>query len=371
MLAISHHLLVQIAAGRAGCTEWFTHYALLGDDIIIADRVVAANYLELMRYLGVTINLSKSFEMDSGTLEFAKRWFHPNLGDLSPMGPGLILAAVRNPRMLSMLIRDSVNRDFIFSSHVVRDLDRILRFLRPTSWVRRMRLPILSSVFGPTGGLWVSASGPLFKAVWIGLFPHQMIDKLNHLTELLFRDMALAQSPPLSGDEQVADLVSNFWNRARLLGPSLLGWISAPLVLCSPAFWVYYDLACRGDEKVSEFLEKSTQYWNQYTLILRDLSSPKRRKFARIEPVREMSIDLTRSTFDSRLLDWNRKVEETMLTYHTALFPSWEKYFHVEEELRLDKEYRDLSRSRNLFRKFYKPIPSHLALVPWGKTPST
>jgi hypothetical protein len=60
-----------------------------------------------------------------------------------------------------------------------------------------------------------------------------------------------------------------------------------------------------------------------------------------------------------------------MLTYHTALFSSWEKYFYVEEELRLDKEYRDLSRSRNLFRKFYKPIPSHLALVPWGKTPST
>jgi hypothetical protein len=170
-----------------------------------------------MRYLGVTINLSKSFEMDSGTLEFAKRWFHPTHGDLSPMGPGLILAAVRNPRMLSMLIRDSSNRDFIFSSHVVRDLDRILRFLRPTSWVRRMRLPILSSVFGPTGGLWVSASGPLFKAVWIGLFPHQMIDKLNHLTELLFRDMALAQSPPLSGDEQVADLVSNF-------GTALASW---------------------------------------------------------------------------------------------------------------------------------------------------
>lgn len=366
MLAISHHLLVQIAAGRSGYEGWFTHYALLGDDIIIADRVVAERYLELMRYLGVTINLSKSFEMDSGTLEFAKRWFHPTLGDLSPMGPGLILAAVRNPRMLSMLIRDSSNRDFIFSSHVVRDLDRILRFLRPNSWVRRFRLPILSSVLGPTGGLWVSASGPYFKAVWIGLFPHQMMDKINHLTELLFRDMALAQSPPLSGDEQVSDLVSNFWNRARLLGPSLLGWISAPLVLCSPAFWVYYDLALKGDEKVSEFLKKSTDYWNQYTVILRDLSSPKRRKFARIEPVREMSIDLTRSTFDSRLLDWNRKLEETILSYHTKLFPSWDKYFLIEEELRLDKEYRDLSRSRNLFRKFYKPIPTHLALVPRG-----
>lgn len=175
ILAISHHLLVQIAARRAGVEGWFTHYALLGDDIIIADEGVAKAYLDLMTNLGVTINLSKSFEMASGGFEFAKRWISPTLGELSPMSPGLILASVRNPRILATLFKDALKRDFVFSTHVVRDLVRFLRTIRPRKWLDRQLLPILSSVCGPNGGLWDSASGLYFKASWIKLFPSSRI----------------------------------------------------------------------------------------------------------------------------------------------------------------------------------------------------
>jgi hypothetical protein len=200
MLAITHHVLVQIAAQRTGVEGWFTHYALLGDDIIIADEAVAGAYLDLMTSLGVTINLSKSFEMASGTFEFAKRWISPTLGELSPMSPGLILASLRNPRMLATLFKDALKRDFVFSTHVVRDLVRFLRTIRPRKWLDRQLLPILSSVLGPNGGLWDSASGLYFKASWIKLFPSTRIaNKLRNPYQ--FTDSGPSERDPSSIEE--------------------------------------------------------------------------------------------------------------------------------------------------------------------------
>jgi len=88
-LAITHHLLVQVAARRAGIEGWFQNYAVLGDDIVIGHKLVAHNYLSLMTYLGVDINLSKSLESDTGFAEFAKRLIGPK-GDVSPVSPKLI-----------------------------------------------------------------------------------------------------------------------------------------------------------------------------------------------------------------------------------------------------------------------------------------
>jgi len=47
MLALSHHIIVQVAAIRVG-KHRFSAYALLGDDIVIADEAVAESYLALM-----------------------------------------------------------------------------------------------------------------------------------------------------------------------------------------------------------------------------------------------------------------------------------------------------------------------------------
>lgn len=58
--ALSHHILVQYAAIRAGYTGTFRAYRLLGDDIVIRHDEVARNYLELLGKLGVEVSAAKT-----------------------------------------------------------------------------------------------------------------------------------------------------------------------------------------------------------------------------------------------------------------------------------------------------------------------
>jgi hypothetical protein len=77
MLAITHHLIVQVAYKKAyNKDDLFTNYELLGDDIVIFDTLVADQYLDIMSNLGVAINLSKSVCSPTGdVVEFAKKTF--------------------------------------------------------------------------------------------------------------------------------------------------------------------------------------------------------------------------------------------------------------------------------------------------------
>jgi hypothetical protein len=84
MLALTHHAMVQYSAQRAGIKGWFTLYAVLGDDIVIADDRVARKYRALCKLLGVEIGLAKSLVSSGKTLEFAKRFFYQG-SDLSGM----------------------------------------------------------------------------------------------------------------------------------------------------------------------------------------------------------------------------------------------------------------------------------------------
>lgn len=93
MLAFTHHVLVHIAAIRANLPG-FKDYCILGDDIVIKNAEVAREYTSLMKELGVSINLSKSIISDKFA-EFAKKWLGPNDLDISPIGAGLIVNALR------------------------------------------------------------------------------------------------------------------------------------------------------------------------------------------------------------------------------------------------------------------------------------
>lgn len=83
MLALTHHFIVQYAAASIGYRKWFTNYLVLGDDIVIFDKKVAAVYLKVMADLGVGINLVKSV-ISKDSFEFAKRFIHKGV-DLSPV----------------------------------------------------------------------------------------------------------------------------------------------------------------------------------------------------------------------------------------------------------------------------------------------
>jgi hypothetical protein len=76
MLAMTHHAIVQFAAYRMGWRSWFTDYAVLGDDIVIANSNVATEYVKIMKEIGVDIGFHKSVISNNLSLEFAKRFFY-------------------------------------------------------------------------------------------------------------------------------------------------------------------------------------------------------------------------------------------------------------------------------------------------------
>lgn len=86
LFALTHHFMVWLAAEsvlRLG-RKCFLDYALLGDDIVIADERVANEYQSLMDRLGVAISKPKSLVSDCGCFEFAKQFWEGEL-DLSPV----------------------------------------------------------------------------------------------------------------------------------------------------------------------------------------------------------------------------------------------------------------------------------------------
>lgn len=84
MLAVTHHLLAQLAAHRARALRaspdplgfwiygWYTGYEVLGDDIVFFEEGPALEYLTIMETIGVPINLAKSVVATNATFEFAK-----------------------------------------------------------------------------------------------------------------------------------------------------------------------------------------------------------------------------------------------------------------------------------------------------------
>jgi len=118
MLALSHHIIVQVASLNCGKSS-FKAYAVLGDDIVIADDDVAHEYLKLMKMLGLEINLSKSL-ISKDFCEFAKRWIGPSGLDLSPLGPGLILRLCRNRFFMAALLTQ------MFELGIIRSIEETL-----------------------------------------------------------------------------------------------------------------------------------------------------------------------------------------------------------------------------------------------------
>lgn len=74
----------------------FTSYAVLGDDIVIANGPVAQQYLLLLEAIGVKVGLAKSLVSKYGALEFAKKFFLKG-EDCSPVALKEVAAAISNP----------------------------------------------------------------------------------------------------------------------------------------------------------------------------------------------------------------------------------------------------------------------------------
>lgn len=112
MLNLTHHLIVQWAYQRSldyKLGTLFDGYAVLGDDIVIASDSVASHYLDIMKELGVEINLSKSLLSRNGSCEFAKRYY-VNYQDASPLSFKELNAASVCNNIAVELCRKLMNR---------------------------------------------------------------------------------------------------------------------------------------------------------------------------------------------------------------------------------------------------------------------
>jgi hypothetical protein len=145
MLAVTHHVIVQIAAVQCGFkVNTFRQYCILGDDIVINNDRVASKYVHLMQTLGVDINDSKSI-ISYDVVEFAKRWLTP-YGEISPLGPGNVLNCSRNPGALGSLLYEANSKGYIDNpGHVLNLLPDM-----PGTYTSHMALA-LNSMFGLNG----------------------------------------------------------------------------------------------------------------------------------------------------------------------------------------------------------------------------
>lgn len=88
-MALVHHALVLFAAANTGVIRGsallsFLDYLVLGDDVVIANRLVAEEYIRLCASLGIKIGLNKSFISENGFFNFANQSFQGTL-NVSPL----------------------------------------------------------------------------------------------------------------------------------------------------------------------------------------------------------------------------------------------------------------------------------------------
>jgi len=88
---------VWIAAELLYPGKRFKDYALLGDDIVIADKAVANRDLQYLKTIGVEVSLAKTLVSSSGAAEFAKQFLVKGLSvDCSPISVKALLSC-HNP----------------------------------------------------------------------------------------------------------------------------------------------------------------------------------------------------------------------------------------------------------------------------------
>lgn len=125
LFALSHYVVVWLAAERAyfktrcGLTDLdvnneqflsqgskvpFKHYALLGDDIVIADEKVAEEYSLILQNLDVKIFKQKPFISKIGGMEFAKR-FYVGGKALSPVSVRALLQCKTTLSLLALRVK--------------------------------------------------------------------------------------------------------------------------------------------------------------------------------------------------------------------------------------------------------------------------
>jgi hypothetical protein len=130
MLALTHHVIVRYSALNVKINPKKLLYAVLGDDMAMANKKVAKAYADLFLGLGMEINPIKGF--DGCVLEFAKQLWSINKYNLSPFGSKNVLLFMRNVEFLPSILQELNTK-------------RFPQFLRKKDALRSPRIPLVTA----------------------------------------------------------------------------------------------------------------------------------------------------------------------------------------------------------------------------------
>ena len=289
LFALSHHYLVWLAAKKAfgGVSSMFRDYALLGDDIVIANEDVAREYSGLLNKLDVSISMSKSIISSNGTVEFAKRYWTSGLQkDLSPVSVQALLCC-----------RSTVGLCQLAPKYDIRSLNVLARLGGAGYRVRsrllstdsrkwaRLRAAFRVTHLGhrlPTE-LWIGRGSPLNPYLRAGLIVY-LLRELKPKQIQLFPDELV-----FDGEREILErTVVHRWMK------QWLSWVS----------W-YHKVACDPNISIDQLLDAPicAVSWKRQNFY------PNRFKFGLVWKLYDMAAGWTVSTTPKWLLDPNTKVQ--------------------------------------------------------------
>lgn len=177
-------------------------------------------------------------------------WFSGNRGELSALGPGLLLATVRNIYFLPVLIVQMFQRGWlIFPEHVERFIE-YARKIRKNISGSTLTL-MIATVLGPSGLLGGQSGHVIACAkLWFTQLTGRSLESAYPIVDLasslafagIWRDKVHAPVTELR-----YFLLNWFkWPVFRFRMRVVAGILSIPSILVSPAFWVYLGTLLRA-----------------------------------------------------------------------------------------------------------------------------
>jgi hypothetical protein len=288
MLALTHHVIVRYAALQAGLSE-IPNYVVLGDDIVINHDQVASEYLQLMKALGVSINMSKSI-VSQDMVEFAKRWATPEM-DLSPLGPGNILVTLREPYFLGTLVSEARRKGFFSDSISLR---AVIDSLPQKYFSKEMSVALWAAIGIPENPHLFASGAVVTPSFWYAFErgisqAHRDLSLYKALLCIVKEKEANALSSILEAEDKFD---TNWFRSSSVISkdPSLR-LLERIFRVFSPSYWLYsisfrkdYVKALEDVQTLQEFPDSGLVIGNIPKLVSRD------------------------ATLDGRSIDWRNRV---------------------------------------------------------------
>nr|QDH89994.1 MAG: RNA-dependent RNA polymerase [Mitovirus sp.] len=323
MLALTHHVIVMVAADNCNLLETEINYAVLGDDMVINNHLVAIEYVNVMKSLGLEISMGKSV-ISTRFTEFAKKYRGPGV-DFSPIGAGAILSAIRSGYMLPSLFMASLGNVLTSPQEILDRVADVPSGLAPRAMLATYLQLVVWQLFGPSTPLskWAASSGMMRFTMLEhvsglpkggNIFEHVKDSLCNLFTAKIRRQLIDAHIP------LTYFFLGSF---AKLVsGSPFLRVLETLMKPFNPGFWIYFNEALMAPFELDSKLERVFSSFPPHSNELYDVNGYMRAKeiiFILMKESPELSVltlnftkaeNKVRATFFKDMLkDMNRRFD--------------------------------------------------------------